>query len=103
MPFSYTPAPDEIGPRFHMLKAETPAQQREHAPAPPRCCIMAKVVYRIVPAGEGWNIETDGKLGTVAFVSKEAAFEALVAAADVELAAGSEIEIRIPGGAGRFA
>jgi hypothetical protein len=62
-----------------------------------------KARFRILPDGSGFAVETDGQKGEIAYVSKEAAFEALVAKADVALAEGLEIEILIPGGPGRFA
>jgi hypothetical protein len=60
--------------------------------------------YRVVPYKDGWGVETDGQLANMAYVTKEAAFEAVIAAAEVAMLDGAEVNIAVPGGAeGRWA
>lgn len=64
---------------------------------------MAKAVYRIVQKTEDWGVEHDGEVAGH-YVTKEAAFEAAVAAATLSLGEGLAIEIHAPeGAAGRWA
>jgi hypothetical protein len=63
----------------------------------------AAVRYRIIRSGVGFAIETDGILGTVPYVTKEAAWEALAATVDSALAENAAIEISIPPGPGSIA
>jgi hypothetical protein len=55
------------------------------------------VQIRIVPFDDGFAVEIDGERGTVAYVTREAAFEAAVAQVSVYLAAKRAIQIIIPG------
>ena len=49
-------------------------------------------------------METDGRVSDMAYVTKEAAFEAAIAAAEVAMLDGAEVNIAVPGGAeGRWA
>jgi hypothetical protein len=61
------------------------------------------VRLRIVPFGSGFAIETDGSRGAIAYVTKEAAFEALAASADAAIGEGRGVEIIVPAGAGAMA
>lgn len=63
---------------------------------------MPKAHYRIVKAADGWRVETDGLSGELSYVTKEAAFQAIVPAADAAMSEGLEIQIDIPGGKGRW-
>jgi hypothetical protein len=63
---------------------------------------MSKAHYRIVKAADGWRVETDGQSGELSYVTKEAAFQAIVPAADAAMSDGLEIQIDIPGGKGRW-
>lgn len=66
--------------------------------------ISDKREYRVVPYQDGWGVETDGRVADLAYVTKEAAFEAAIAAAEVALLDGAEVRIAVPGGAeGRWA
>lgn len=58
--------------------------------------------FRIVQAGKGFAIETNGERGAVDYVTKEAAFEAVGQAVHAVMSDGQAIEIRIPGGPGRW-
>lgn len=63
---------------------------------------MEKAAYHIVRDGEQWVIKTEERVAGP-YLTKEAAFEAAVAAADAELAKGKEIELTVEGGEGRWA
>jgi hypothetical protein len=57
---------------------------------------MGLAAYRIAPYETGWGVTHDGK--TVGpYETKEAAYEATVAAADIALREGHAIEITAPG------
>lgn len=64
----------------------------------------APTVYRVVKAqpGNGWNVETDGSVGSLAYITKEAALEAIVPAAGAAMSEGRAVAIEIPGGSGRW-
>ena len=57
---------------------------------------MGLASYKITPRGEGWGVDHDG---TVAgdYVTKEAAFEAAVAAASNAIKDGHEVRVLVPG------
>ena len=64
---------------------------------------MAKAVYRVVKKAEDWGVEHDDDVSG-SYVTKEAAFEAAVAAATLSLGEGHSVEIQVPEGAeGRWA
>ncbi len=56
---------------------------------------MAVANYRVVRAGEGWAIERDG-LREGDYLSKEAALEAIVAAASNTIRNGDGVRIEVP-------
>lgn len=53
---------------------------------------MSAVQFAIVPNGEGWAIETNGELGGD-YVTREAAFEAVVGEASNAIRNGEAVEI----------
>jgi hypothetical protein len=57
---------------------------------------MGLAEYRIIPKGAGWSVLHDGSAGND-YASKEAAFEAAVAAASLALRQGHEIQLSVPG------
>ena len=57
---------------------------------------MAEANYSVVPNGDGWSVEHDGDL-TGAYATKEAAFEAVAAAAANAIKSGHRISISVPG------
>ena len=58
---------------------------------------MGMAMYRIAPYEAGWGVTHDG--ATVGpYETKEAAYEATVAAASMALREGHAIEITVPGG-----
>ena len=60
--------------------------------------------FRVVPKGDRWAVETNGIVAELAYVTKESAFEAIVAAAETAMLEGEAINIFVPGGAeGRWA
>jgi hypothetical protein len=57
---------------------------------------MGSAVYRILPHQSGWGVAHDGD--TVGpYETKEAAFEATVAAASIAMKEGHAVEITAPG------
>lgn len=60
---------------------------------------MATAVYRVVPQGDEWGVEHDGKVAGH-YATKELAFEAADGAATLSLGEGLGIEITAPEGAG---
>jgi hypothetical protein len=60
---------------------------------------MALASYRIVGAPGAWNVEHDGKAENT-YETKEAAFEAAVAAASLALRQGHEVVVEAPGSQG---
>jgi uncharacterized protein DUF2188 len=59
---------------------------------------VAKAVYRIVPyQGGQWGVSHDGDT-TGPYVTREAAFEAAVAAGSVALKQGHAVEVSVPAG-----
>jgi hypothetical protein len=69
---------------------------------------MAKFVYRVVPEGEKWIVRHEGDFAdevvgdSVPYVTKEAAFEAAVAAIANTISKGHAVELSIEGGEGRW-
>ena len=53
--------------------------------------------YRVVRSGEGWGIETNDGAGGTDYLTKEAAFEACVAAASNAIKQGIEVRITVEG------
>jgi uncharacterized protein DUF2188 len=58
---------------------------------------LAKAVYRIVPHQDQWGVSHDGET-TGPYVTREAAFEAAVAAGSVALKQGLAVEVSVPAG-----
>lgn len=57
---------------------------------------MGQAIYRIEPFETGWGVRHDGN--TVGpYETKEAAYEATIAAASIALRQGHAIEITVPG------
>lgn len=56
---------------------------------------MGIAQYNIVSKGDGWAIQHDGSIG-MAYLSKEAAFEAAAAAASLAIRDGHEVIVRAP-------
>ena len=57
---------------------------------------MGQAIYRILPHQTGWGVAHDGS--TVGpYETKEAAFEATVAAASIAMKEGHSVEITAPG------
>jgi hypothetical protein len=59
---------------------------------------MGLASYKIVGNGGEWRVQHDGKADNV-YQTKEAAFEAAVAAASLALRQGHEVQISVPGSA----
>jgi hypothetical protein len=59
---------------------------------------MALASYRIVPHGDGWGIDHDGRI-MGSYVTREAAFEAAVAPASNAIKLGREVRITVEGSA----
>jgi hypothetical protein len=57
---------------------------------------MGRASYKVVPSEDGWSVVHDGTRSG-AYSTKEAAFEAVVAAATGAIKSGHEITIAIPG------
>jgi hypothetical protein len=57
---------------------------------------MAAASYTVVRKDDGWGVAHDGAVGQ-AYATKEAAFEAAVAAASMSLRDGYDIQITVPG------
>mgnify|MGYP001206779531 CR=1 FL=1 len=57
---------------------------------------MGQVSYKVVPNEDGWSVEHDGSRDG-AYSTREAAFEAVVAAATGAIKSGHEITIAVPG------
>lgn len=57
---------------------------------------MNKSLYRVIKHGDGWAMEADGEVADIAYVTKEAAFEAIIPLADMAIMEGREVEIRVP-------
>ncbi len=57
------------------------------------------LTFKIVANGDGWGIEHDSQIRG-SYATKEAAFEAIAAAASNAIKEGHEIDIRIPGSGG---
>lgn len=57
---------------------------------------MGMAAYRIVPFETGWGVEHDGSTKGP-YETKEAAFEASVAAASIAMREGHAIEVTAPG------
>jgi phosphotransferase system HPr-like phosphotransfer protein len=57
---------------------------------------MGMAAYKIEPYQTGWGVSHDGKM-VGSYETKEAAFEATVAAASLALREGHAIEITAPG------
>jgi len=57
---------------------------------------MGMAAYKIEPYQSGWGVNHDGKT-TGPYETKEAAFEATVAAASIAMREGHAIDIRAPG------
>lgn len=58
---------------------------------------MGLAAYRIVPHGDGWGIDHDGRVSG-AYATKEAAFEAAIGPASNAIKLGHEVRITIQGG-----
>jgi hypothetical protein len=58
---------------------------------------VAKAVYRIVPYQDRWGVWHDGDT-TGPYVTREAAYEAAVAAGSVALKQGHAVELSVPAG-----
>ncbi len=57
---------------------------------------MGQVIYKVVPNDDGWSVEHDSaRDGT--YSTREAAFEAVVAAATGAIKSGHEVAIAVPG------
>jgi hypothetical protein len=56
---------------------------------------MGTAQYDVVAKGEGWAVQHDGAVG-ISYSTKEAAFEAAVAAASLAIRDGHEIIVRAP-------
>lgn len=57
---------------------------------------MGQASYKVVPNGDGWSVDHDGDRNG-AYATKEAAFEAIVAAAANAIKSGHQISISVPG------
>jgi hypothetical protein len=57
---------------------------------------MGMAAYRIVPYQSGWGVDHDGKTKGP-YETKEAAYEATIAAASIAMREGHAIEIAAPG------
>ena len=60
---------------------------------------MGLAQYQIVPQGDEWGILHDGDVKNK-YATKEAAFEAAVAAASLAIREGHEVHISLPGRSG---
>ena len=56
---------------------------------------MTFAIYRIVPYEGGWGVTHDGAT-TGPYATKEAAFEAAVAAASLAIREGHEVHVSVP-------
>lgn len=56
---------------------------------------MGSAIYRILPYQDGWGVTHDGRTAGP-YETKEAAFEATVAAASIALMEGHSVEITAP-------
>ena len=56
---------------------------------------MGSAIYRILPYQDGWGVAHDGRTAGP-YETKEAAFEATVAAASIALMEGHSVEITAP-------
>jgi len=56
---------------------------------------MGVAQYEIVPVGEMWGVQHDGKINNK-YLTKESAFEAAAVAASMAIKQGHEIRISVP-------
>ena len=56
---------------------------------------MGMAIYKIIPHGNGWGVSHDGEI-VGPYATKEAAFEATVAAAGIAMKEGHAVEITAP-------
>jgi hypothetical protein len=57
---------------------------------------MGLASYKITPQGKGWGVDQHGKV-VGDYLTKEAAFEAAVAAASNAIKDGHEVRVLVPG------
>ncbi|MCX5571499.1 hypothetical protein [Kaistia nematophila] len=62
---------------------------------------MEKLTIEIIAKGEGWIVQ-HAEANEVVYLTKESAFQGAIAVIDTAMAEGRAIELRIPGGPGRF-
>ncbi len=63
---------------------------------------MQSAKYEVIEAGDGFSVVTDGTPGELIYVTKEAALEAIKHAAHIAISDGLAVEVRVPGGPGRW-
>jgi hypothetical protein len=59
--------------------------------------VMGIAAYTVRQLGDGWAVEHDGKIEGMNYLTKEAAFEAIVGAASNSIKEGHEVRITVPG------
>ena len=57
---------------------------------------MGQAIYKVVPYENGWGVDHDGKI-VGPYETKEAAYEATVAAGSIALKEGHDLQILVPG------
>ena len=62
---------------------------------------METLDIEIVPEGDGWGLIENGRPGTTPYVTREAAFEAIIGSASNALKEGMEVSIHIAALPGR--
>jgi hypothetical protein len=72
-----------------------------HAEAKLESLIMKKLTIEIAAQGEGWIVQHENP-SDVVYLTKEAALQGAIATIETAMAKGWAIELRIPGGEGRF-
>lgn len=58
---------------------------------------MGLAAYKVIRLGDSWAVEHDGNVEGDGYISKEAAFEAIVGAASLSIRDGHDVTITIPG------
>ena len=58
---------------------------------------MGLAQYAIVEVGDKWGVLHDGTVGSMDYLTKEAAFEAAAAAASLAIREGHEVHVSVPG------
>lgn len=61
---------------------------------------MGLAAYAVKRAGNGWAVEHDGRIEGTDYISKEAAFEAIIGAAWLSIRDGHDVTINISGQTG---